>query len=459
MKQFTPYDYQKHCVQTILDKPFCGLFLDMGLGKTAITLSAIAELVACRFEVSKVLIVAPKKVAETTWQNEAEKWTDFSFLKISTIMGNAKQRTCAAMAAASVYIVSRDNIGWLVDLWTPERWPYDMVVLDESTSFKSHKTARFRALKRVRPKIARLVELTGTPSPNSIADLWAQIYLLDCGARLEKSFSAFRTRYFTEGARIGHIITSYEAKNGAEESITRAISDICVSMKSEDYLQLPDLITDDRVIVLDDKAQKAYDQMEKNMILEAPDKELISATSAAALSTKLLQVSSGAVYDADHGVHLIHDNKIEAFLEMIEALNGRHALVFYAFQHDRDRITEALKNSGLRVRTYSDQRDLRDWNAGDIDILLAHPASTAYGLNLQFGGHHIIWFSPTWNFELYTQANKRLHRQGQTEPVRVHRLIVKGTRDEDVIQALGRKDDAQEYVIDSLKARIRKYIN
>lgn len=430
----------------------------MGLGKTAITLSAILELLAYRFEVGKVLIVAPKKVAEATWQNELEKWENFGLLKLSAILGDKNRRMRAAFAAADIFVISRDNIKWLVDLFGPERWPYDMVVLDESTSFKSNKTARFKAMKRIRPRVKRLVELTGTPSPNSLEDLWAQIYLLDLGQRLEKSLSAFHSRYFTEGLRIGYVVTSYEPKKESEEMITKAISDICISMKSEDYLKLPDCFTDDRIIRMDQKAAEDYKKLEKQMILETPDKQLISVTSAAALSNKLLQLASGAVYDENHGTHLIHDCKLEAFTEMVEALNREPVLVFYTFQHEKERILKALKDSGLRVRVYQNQNDLKDWNSRKIDVLLAHPASTAYGLNMQEGGSHIIWFSPTWNYELYTQANKRLHRQGQTKPVFVHRLIVKGTRDEDVIKALEKKDGAQQYIIDSLKARIEEYV-
>ena len=456
MRQFNPYPYQQHCINEIISKPDIGLFLDMGLGKTSITLAAIRELQAFRFDIGKVLIVAPKKVSESTWQNETQKWSDFNGLVVSTILGDTKQRIRAALAPADIYVINRDNIKWLVEYFG-NRWPYDMVVLDESTSFKNPRTGRFKALKRVRPKISRLVCLTGTPSPNGIADLWAQIFLLDGGARLEKSYSAFRERYFTPGNRIGHIVTSYDLKENADRRILEKISDICVSMKSEDYIELPDVVYNTIPVRLDDKAQQLYLKLEKQMILETDDKELISVTSAAALSNKLLQLSNGAVYDENKSVHEIHNCKVDAFLELVEGLAGKPVLVFYNFQHDRDRILTALSGSGLSVRVYQDQRDLADWNNRKIDVLLAHPASTAYGLNMQDGGNHIVWFGLNWNYELYTQANKRLHRQGQTQKVIIHHLVTQGTRDDDVIAALDKKDEAQAYVLDSLKARIRKY--
>ena len=456
MRIFNPYPYQQHCINEIINKPDIGLFLDMGLGKTSITLAAIRELQAFRFEVGKVLIVAPKKVSESTWQNETRKWADFNGLVVSTILGDTKQRIRAALAPADIYVINRDNIKWLTEYFG-NNWPFDMVVLDESTSFKNHRTGRFKSLKRVRPKISRLVCLTGTPSPNGIADLWAQIFLLDGGTRLEKSYSAFRERYFTPGARMGHIVTSYDLKENADRRILEKISDICVSMKSEDYIELPDVVYNTIPVILDVKAQQLYLNLEKQMILETEDKELISVTSAAALSNKLLQLSNGAVYDENKDVHEIHNCKVDAFLELVEGLAGKPVLVFYNFQHDRDRILKALANSGLSVRVYQDQRDLADWNNKKIDVLLAHPASTAYGLNMQDGGNHIVWFGLNWNYELYTQANKRLHRQGQTQKVIIHHLVTQGTRDDDVIAALDKKDEAQAYVLDSLKARIRKY--
>ena len=336
-------------------------------------------------------------------------------------------------------------------------WPFDMVVVDESSSFKSHSSKRFKALASVGPHITRMVELTGTPSPNGLDDLWAQVFLLDGGERLGRRYTQFREHYFDPGRRgADGMVYDYKAKPGSEGSILQQISDICISMKAEDYLQLPDIIYHEIPVVLDPKAQKAYTDLEREMILELPDdEEDISATSAAALSNKLLQLANGALYDDNHQAHEIHNCKIEAFMELVESLQGKPALVFYNFQHDRERILAALRKTKLRVRELKKPADEDDWNNGKIDILLAHPASAAYGLNLQHGGNHVIWFGLTWNYELYTQANKRLHRQGQTEKVIIHHLICSGTRDKDVMQALERKDDVQNWVMQSLKARIK----
>lgn len=455
---FKPHAYQQYCIQKILDIPKLGLFLDMGLGKTVITLSAIRQLMYDRFQVCRVLIIAPKKVAEGTWTLEKDKWDHTKILKVSQVLGSMQKRIRALHMPADIYITNRENVVWLVDYYR-NSWPFDMVVVDESSSFKSHKAKRFKALAAVRGHIRRLVELTGTPSPNSLADLWAQVYLLDGGQRLGERYTHFRERYF-QPSQWGYagMIYSYEAKPGSEDSILRSISDICISMKAQDYLQLPDMIYDDVPVMLDSKAEKAYRELEKQMVLELPeDEEEISAASAAALSTKLQQLANGAVYDDDHQYHEIHSCKIEAFLELIEALQGKPVLVFYSFQHDRERILAVLeKQKNLRVRELKTVQDQRDWNAGEIDVLLAHPASSAYGLNLQEGGNHVIWFGLTWNYELYSQANRRLHRQGQKQKVIIHHLVTKGTRDEDVLEALQRKENVQNWVMESLKARIRQ---
>lgn len=405
---------------------------------------------------NKVLVIAPKKVAEGTWVQEKDKWDHTRILRVSPVLGSLQKRIKALMTPSDLYVINRENVVWLVDYYR-NAWPFDMVIVDESSSFKSHSAKRFKALASMGPHIDRLVELTGTPSPNSLSDLWSQIYLLDGGERLGKRYTQFRERYFEPDKR-GHdgMVYSYTAKEGTEEGILQRISDICISMKAEDYLQLPDIIYHQIPVSLDPKAERAYRDLERQMILEVPeDEEEISVTSAAALSNKLLQLSNGAVYDEDHRVHEIHGCKIEAFLELIESLQGKPALVFYNFQHDRDRILKALEKSGLRVRLLRTPQDEADWNSRQIDVLLAHPASAAYGLNLQQGGNHVIWFGLTWNFELYTQANARLHRQGQSEKVIIHHLIAAGTRDEDVMQALSRKADAQNYVMETLKARIR----
>lgn len=303
--------------------------------------------------------------------------------------------------------------------------------------------------------IDRIVELTGTPSPNGLEDLWAQVYLLDEGERLGRRYTQFRERYFDPGDRGQNVIYNYKAKPGTEESILQKISDICVSMKAEDYLQLPEIIYHEIPVALDDKSRKAYMELERKMVLELPEDEEISVTSAAALSNKLLQLGNGAIYDEDRNYHEVHSCKIEAFMELIESLKGKPVLVFYNFQHDRIRLLEALKKTKLRVRELRTTHDEDDWNAGQIDILLTHPASSAYGLNLQQGGNHVIWFGLTWNYELYTQANKRLHRQGQTQRVIIHHLVCIDTRDEDVMRALEKKNDVQNWVMESLKARIR----
>uniref|UniRef100_UPI002FE6F752 DEAD/DEAH box helicase n=1 Tax=Enterocloster clostridioformis TaxID=1531 RepID=UPI002FE6F752 len=415
------------------------------------------ELKYNRFQVRKVLVIAPKKVAEGTWTKEAAKWDHTKMLRVSPVLGSQTKRIKALNTPADIYITNRENVVWLVDYYR-NAWPFDMVVVDESSSFKSHSAKRFKALASVGERIDRLVELTGTPSPNGLNDLWAQVFLLDGGERLGKRYTYFRERYFQPDKRgADGMVYSYEAKPGSEEGILEKISDICISMKAEDYLQLPDITYHEIPVELDAKALKSYCELEREMVLQLPeDGEDISVTSAAALSNKLLQLANGAIYDEDRQVHEVHGCKVEAFMELVESLQGKPALVFYNYQHDRTRLLEALKKTGLRVRELKTPQDEDDWNARRIDILLTHPASSAYGLNLQQGGNHVIWFGLTWNYELYTQANKRLHRQGQQEKVIIHHLVCIGTRDEDVMQALQRKDDVQNWVMESLKARIRR---
>lgn len=454
---FKPHGYQQHCINQIIEIKKLGLFLDMGLGKTVTTLTAIKELKYNRFQVRRVLVIAPKKVAEGTWTKEAAKWDHTKMLRVSPVLGSQTKRIKALNTPADIYITNRENVVWLVDYYR-NAWPFDMVVVDESSSFKSHSAKRFKALASVGERIERMVELTGTPSPNGLDDLWAQVFLLDGGERLGKRYTHFRERYFQPDKRgADGMVYSYEAKPGSEEGILEKISDICISMKAEDYLQLPDITYHEVPVELDAKALKSYCELEREMVLQLPeDGEDISVTSAAALSNKLLQLANGAIYDEDRQVHEVHGCKLEAFTELIESLQGKPALVFYNYQHDRTRLLEALKKTGLRVRELKTPQDEDDWNARRIDILLTHPASSAYGLNLQQGGNHVIWFGLTWNYELYTQANKRLHRQGQQEKVIIHHLVCSGTRDEDVMQALQRKDDAQNWVMESLKARIRR---
>lgn len=453
---FEPHNYQQHCIDKILEVKKIGLFLDMGLGKTVTTLTAIRELKCNRFQVRKVLVIAPKKVAEGTWTREKDKWEHTRILRVSQVLGSQAKRIRALNTPADIYIINRENVVWLVDYYR-NSWPFDMVVVDESSSFKSHKAKRFKSLASVCSRIDRLIELTGTPSPNGLDDLWAQVYLLDGGERLGKRYTQFRERYFRPDKRgADGMVYSYAAKPGTEESILEKISDICISMKAEDYLQLPDVSYHQIPVILDPKAEKAYRELEREMVLQIPDdEEEISVTSAAALSNKLLQLANGAIYNELHEVREIHSCKIEAFMELIESLQGKPALVFYNFQHDKSRILQALSKTNLRVRELKTSQDEDDWNDRKIDVLLTHPSSSAYGLNLQQGGNHVIWFGLTWNYELYTQANKRLHRQGQTEKVIIHHLVCSGTRDEDVMQALEKKEDVQNWVMQSLKARIK----
>lgn len=456
MREFIPHKYQLTAINHVINVPKCGLFLDMGLGKTVSTLTAIKELKYNRFQVNKVLIIAPKKVAEGTWSKEKDKWNHTKDFRVSLVLGSQQKRIKALSVNADLYIINRENIPWLVD-YLRNDWYFDTVVIDESSSFKNSRSKRFKALKMVLPKINRLIELTGTPSPNGVEDLWAQIYLLDQGTRLEKYITHFRAKYMEPNKRNRSQIFDYKIKDGVYDSIINKISDICISMKSEDYLELPDLSYDEIPVILNDKARRDYDKMERDFVLELEGAEdEITAVNAAALSNKLLQISNGAVYDSSGVYTEVHDAKIDSFLELVERLQGKSLLVFYNFQHDRDRIKKALEKSDLVVKELKTTQDEDDWNAGKIDILLTHPASAAYGLNLQEGGNHVCWFGLSWNLEHYQQANKRLHRQGQKEKVIIHHLVTQGTRDEDVIRALDNKAGVQEEIMQSLKARIKK---
>lgn len=405
-----------------------------------------------------MLIIAPKKVAEATWQKEARKWDHLQNLRFSTVLGTQNQRVKALNLPADIYVTNRDNVQWLVEYYQHD-WPFDMVVLDESSSFKNSRSGRFKALKLELPRIARLVELTGTPAPNGLTDLWAQIYLLDQGKRLGRTLTAYRDMYFDPDQRSRTQIYSYKPRDGAKESIEAAISDIAISMQESDYLDLPPMMTEEIPVALDAKAEKAYTDLERDLLLEV-EGQVVTAGTAAVLNGKLLQLCGGALYDGDGHMIPVHSCKEEAFLELIEALQGEHALVYYWFAHERDRILKLLhaKRKDLRARVYQGEADEAAWNAGEVDILLAQPASCAYGLNLQQGGHHVIWYTlPNWNLELFEQANKRLHRQGQKQPVMVHILSVLSGMDEDVLRALTDKGDTQEALLRALKARIEKY--
>lgn len=452
---YTPHAYQKYATDRIINTQNIALWLDMGLGKTRITLSAILDLLFNRFIVSKVLIVAPKKVSENTWQAEIEKWDDTrGVLKYSTVLGTQAKRIKALNAPASVYIINRENIPWLVDYYK-NSWPFDMVVLDEASSFKNPQAKRFKALKCVRAKISRIVELTGTPSPNGLIDLWAQIFLLDGGQRLGKGIGVFRERWFKPDKRNREQIFTYKPKDGAEFEIKNVLSDICISMKSEDYIQLPEVINVDVPVKLDSAARKAYDTIERTMLLHISE-TTIEAVTAGALYNKLLQLSNGALYDDCHNYVEVHDCKLAALVETVEALNGEHAIIYYSFQHDLDRIQKALFPLCLRVVKFENKQQENEWNEGKIDILLAHPASVAYGLNLQNGGHHCIWYGVNSSLELTLQANKRLHRQGQKQPVIIHRLLIEDSVEEEAVANLESKDKAEKALLNSVKARIEK---
>lgn len=454
--KFIPHPYQQYAINRVVSDPAVALFLEPGLGKTVITLTAIKELQAYRWEVFRPLVVAPKKVAEATWATEAAKWDHLKDMTVVPILGNTKQRIKALYSPGNIWVTNRENLPWLVD-YCRNDWPFDMVVLDESTSFKNSRAKRFVALKRVRPRIRRMVELTGTPSPNGLPDLYAQIYLLDGGARLGRTLTSFREIYMSQDyAHPGQQYRTYSLLPGADQRIRDAIADICVSMKTEDYLTLPDFIENIVPVVLDPAASKAYTKLEREMLLQV-DTETITAGTAAVLNGKLLQLCGGAVYSNEGEVVPVHNCKLDAFLELIEQLNGEHALVFYWFQHERDRIVTALKDTGLRVRVYESPDDEQAWNAGEVDVLLAHPVSCGYGLNLQAGGHHCIWYTlPNWALEIFQQANTRLHRQGQKYPVISHLLITQGGVDQDVLASLQSKGDGQEALMQALKARIQK---
>lgn len=455
MQTFTPHNYQQYCIGRAITDDKLGLLLDMGLGKTVITLSAIKELRYNRFAIGKTLVIAPKKVAEDTWAKERDKWEHTQLIRVSVCLGTVNQRIRALATPADVYVINRENVPWLVEYYR-NSWPFDLVVIDELSSFKNPQSKRFKALKKIRPRVKRIIGLTGTPSPNGLIDLWAQVYLLDQGERLGKTITAYREKYFLPDKRSAERVFSYRLRDGAEEEIRRSIGDICISLQAKDYLELPPRIDDVRYVKLDSKAQKQYDQMEKDMLLQV-EGETIDAQSAAVLYGKLLQMCNGAIYGENRNVVELHNCKLEVFSELVEALSGKTMLVFYNYQHDRDRIQSLLDKVKLRVGELKTPDDITRWNNRELDVLLAHPASAAYGLNLQAGGSHIVWFGLNWSLELYQQANARLHRQGQTEPVYVHHLVVAGGMDQTVMAALNTKADIQDALLEALKARIARH--
>jgi SNF2 family DNA or RNA helicase len=451
--KFIPHDYQKIAIEKIIDGPAVGLFLEMGLGKTVSALTAIQELLYDRFEVSRVLVIAPLRVAQSTWSGEIEKWDHLRDLRLSKVLGSEKQRVEALHQPADIYIINRENTEWLVNYYG-RKWPFDMVVIDELSSFKNPRSKRFRALRKVRPLIKRIVGLTGTPAPNGLIDLWSQIYLLDQGERLGKTLTGYRNRYFDPGRRNQNIIFEWIPKPFAEEAIYGKISDICVSMKAEDWLQLPERIDNVIEVELPEKAKSQYNQLEKDLILPLLESD-VTAANAAVLTNKLLQMANGAIYDEFGEAKEIHDAKLEALEEAVEAANGKPVMVVYAYKHDLDRIRKRLKK--YNPRTLDSDQDVQDWNAGKIQVLLLHPASGGHGLNLQTGGNIIVWFGLTWGLEYYQQANARLYRQGQTERVMVHHIVAKGTMDEEVLKALTGKASTQNDLMEAVKAKIEQY--
>lgn len=452
------HDYQRRSADMIVNNFNCGLFLDCGMGKTVSTLTAIQELREIGF-IDKVLIIAPKKVAQVTWKDEINNWEHLKGLRISVIDGTAAQRRAAMMADADIYTVSRDNVVWLVVEHGGVKLPYDMVVIDELSSFKNYASKRFKALRRVRKFIPRVVGLTGTPAPNGLIDLWAQMFLIDEGKRLGKTVTGYRDRFFTAGRRNGDIVYQWDLKSPAEETeqkISDLIKDICISMSAEDYLKMPDkLMYYDRV-KLSDKDFKAYKTFEREQVLEFIESgETITAASAAALSNKLQQFANGAMYDADRKVLQLHDEKIEKLKELVEAANGQPVLIAYTFKHDLDKIMDALKE--YEPVKLEKPEQIADWNAGKINVLVTHPASAGHGLNLQKGGHIMIWYGLTWALELYQQFNARLYRQGQKKPVSIHHIIATDTVDEKIIKSLDGKDTTQRSLMDAIKEIVELY--
>ena len=456
---YKPYDYQKRAIKFVLEHNECLLALDMGLGKSSITLTALQELIDdC--EVSRVLVVAPKKVAETTWTTEASKWNHLQGMRVAKVMGTEKKRKLALAEKADIYVIGRDNFVWLVGLYRGQL-PFDVLVIDELTSFKNPKSQRFKAMRIARPGFKRVIGLTGTPAPNGLIDLWGQMYCVDKGVRLGKSVTKYRETYF-ETHSWNNIVVRCDVKKGCEDIIRNKIADICLSMQAKDYLQLPDLMMHTVSVEMTPATMSAYNKFEREKVLEFKQEHEgeptnILVNSAAGLMNKLAQFANGAIYDEERNIHEIHSEKVDKLAEIVEAANGNSVLVFYQFKHDIPRIAKKLK--GYRVEVYEGEKQLLDWNAGKIDVLLAHPASTAYGLNMQQGGHYIVWFGTGWDLELFQQANARLHRQGQQHPVTVYKLIGAHTVDERASASLENNKVKQQSLLDSLNYLIRKHTN
>ena len=448
---FEPYPHQRAGIEWITERKACALFWGMGTGKTVTTLTAVDRLLHDFLEDGPVLIIAPKRVAENTWSKEADKWEHLKHLRVVKMMGTEKQRMEALNTRADIYVINRENVVWLVERCL-NRWPFPIVVIDELSSFKSASAKRWKALRRVRGRIRRLIGLTGTPRPNGLEDLWPEIYLLDQGARLGRTLGAFRSYYLIPEKMNGHIVYSYRPREGAEAQVYDQLADICMSIRKEDVLSLPGQIYEDIELTAPPQLLKQYKQFERDKVLECLDAEgEVVAGSAAALTNKLLQFANGAIYDMDGGVHELHSIKLDALEELLEEAGGDNVLVLYAYKHDRDRIRQRVK-----CRELDRPEDIDAWNRGEIPVALAHPASIGHGLNLQEGGHIIIWYGLTWSLELYQQANERLNRPGQQHVCRVYHLILKGTHDTRVLQSLKNKDKGQAAAIEALRLEVLK---
>lgn len=448
--KYNPHDYQRYAAEFIITHPISALLLDMGLGKTSITLTAINDLLFDSFEVHKVLVVAPLRVARDTWSAEIEKWEHLKNLRYSVVIGTAQERISALSTPADIYIINRENIQWLVEE-SGLPFDFDMAVIDELSSFKNHQSKRFRAFMKSRPKLKRIVGLTGTPAGNGLMDLFAEFKLLDMGERLGRFIGQYRNAYFQPDKRNGMVIYSYKSLPNAERQIYDKISDITISMKAADHLKMPELISSEYTVQLSEKEKEKYDQLKKDLILATEDNE-VTAANAASLSNKLSQMANGAVYSDDESVMEIHDRKLDALEDIIESMNGKPLLVAYWFKHDLERIRKRFE-----IREIKSSRDISEWNSGKIPVALIHPASAGHGLNLQNGGSTLVWFGLTWSLELYQQTNARLWRQGQTaDTVVIQHIIANGTIDEQIMKALKTKDTTQAALITAVKAEVHK---
>lgn len=434
--------------------PHAAVILDMGMGKTATTLSAVNELMFDRFEVTKVLVIAPLRVANTVWSDEIEQWAELSHLRYSKIVGTPKQRKVALQKDADIYIVNRENLPWLVEQCSPY-FKWDMVVIDELSSFKSWQSKRFKAFMAMRPYMKRIVGLTGTPSSNGLMDLFAEFKVIDGGERLGHFIGEFRSRYFEEGRRNGNIVYEYIPMDYAECQIQDKIGDITISMKALDYLEMPELISTKKLVRMTDKEKEKYSQFKKEYVLSELDGLEVTAANAASLTNKLVQLSNGAVYSDDHTVVPLHEQKLDALEDILESANGEPVLVAYWFKHDLARIIGRLEKLKVKSRVLKTEEDIREWNKGNVPVGLLHPAGAGHGLNLQKGGHHLVWFGLTWSLELYQQTNARLWRQGQeSETVVIQHIVTEGTIDEEILKALENKDAQQERLIAAVKAQV-----